>query len=238
MCGHTTLHHTISEVAARFAAQLVLFEAPLRYNIVPSQPMAVITHFQGQRSVEGYRWGLVPSWAKDASIGNRMINARSETLLEKPSFKAAFRRRRCLIPADGYFEWPRDAQPAGKKEPRQPVHVRVGDGELFAFAGLWEEWIGPDGSPLRSCAIVTTEPNETLAPIHHRMPVILRPEWEETWLDHKRGDDVAGLEEMFKPYPIEGLEVFPVTPKVNKPVYDAPDCIEPFEHKPEQLSLL
>ncbi|MDW8105641.1 MAG: SOS response-associated peptidase [Armatimonadota bacterium] len=219
MCGRFALTRPAEEVAVRFGAQQVLFQFGPRYNIAPSQPVAVITH-EGERILQAMRWGLVPFWAKDPSIGNRLINARAETLLEKPSFKYAFTRRRCLVPADGFFEWRKED---GR---RSPVYIRRRDGGLFAFAGLWEEWQSPDGSPLRTCTIITTEPNALIAPIHHRMAVILRPEDEALWLDHSVRE-VKRLMALLQPYPAEELEAYPVSPRVNNPAHDDPSCIQP-----------
>jgi putative SOS response-associated peptidase YedK len=241
MCGRFTLHHTTKEVAERFNVQQVLFEPEPRYNVAPSQNVAVITQgayaeLDNSRLLEGYKWGLIPSWAKDPAIGYRMINARAETLVEKPSFRSALRRRRCLVPADGFYEWPKEEK-AAKSEPRQPLHIRTNNGELFAFAGLWDEWQSPDGSPIRTCTIITTEPNELLSTVHHRMAVMLPREFEEAWLDNTL-DDVPELLNILKPYPADTMEMYPVSPSVNAPAFDAPDCIAPFGHTQDQLSLL
>lgn len=237
MCGRFTLHHSVEEVAQRFAVQEVLFEFPDRYNIAPSQPIAVVTknaHGDGIKALEGYRWGLVPSWAKDESIGNKLINARVETLAEKPSFRKALQKRRCLIPADGFYEWKVDE---GKKIAH---HIRFRDERLYAFAGLWEEWQAPDGSPLRSCTIITGTPNGLFSTLHHRMAVIISPEEEDDWLDPGRG--VNDALHLLRTYPDDELEAFPVNPKVGNVTYDDPSCIVPLP--PEnaapngQLSLL
>src|SRR5439155_13144753 len=149
-----------------------------RYNIAPSQPIAVVAN-SGNNQIEFFRWGLVPSWAKDPSIGNRMINARCETLAEKPMFRAALKRRRCLIPASGFYEWKKN--PDGKT--KTPMYIRMKSGKPFAFAGLWDRWKSPDGSELLSCTIVTGKPNEMVADIHDRMPVILTGDACEKWVD-------------------------------------------------------
>ena len=178
----------------------------------------------GTRHLQAFHWGLIPSWAKDAAIGNKMINARTETLAEKPSFRAALTRRRCLIPADGFYEW--QAAPDGKKAGRTPMHIRLKDDGLFAFAGLWEEWRAPDGSPLRSCTIITTTPNAVAAPIHDRMPAILRPEDESLWLDHSQ-TNASDLLSLLAPYPSEAMEAYAVSRQVNAPTVDDPACIAP-----------
>jgi putative SOS response-associated peptidase YedK len=155
MCGRYTLGHSVDEVVERFSVQQLSLEMPPRFNIAPTQPVAVVTQ-NGTRVLDGYRWGLVPSWAKDINIGNRMINARAETLAEKPVFKSALLRRRCLIPADGFYEWKREG--TGKGARKQPMRVHHKDNYIFAFAGLWDEWQAPDGSPIRSCATSRQRP--------------------------------------------------------------------------------
>lgn len=221
MCGRFALTRSSGEVAARFGVQQVLFHFSPRYNIAPSQPVATVMLEGGERLLTACKWGLVPFWAKDASIGNRLINARAETLTEKPAFKYALARRRCLVPADGFYEW----RTEGNR--RQPVYIRRRDGGLFAFAGLWEEWQSPDGSPLRTCTIITTQPNSLIAPIHHRMAVILSPDSEETWLDPSVRDP-SQLLALLQPYPSEELVAYAVSPRVNNPAYDDPSCIQPI----------
>ena len=166
------------------------------------------------------RWGLIPSWAKDPSIGNRMINARGETVAEKPSFRNALQRRRCLVLADGFYEW----QKVGKA--KRPMRIVLKSREPFAFAGLWESWRNPDGEAVRSCTIVTTQANEALRPIHERMPVILPREMEEFWLD---GDvtDPAALTDVLLSYPDESVEAYEVSSLVNKATNNGPDLIVP-----------
>jgi putative SOS response-associated peptidase YedK len=226
MCGRTTLHHTPEEIAERFAVNEILYNAPPRYNVAPLQPMNVVTQNafgDGLRLLEGMRWGLVPSWAKDASIGSRLINARCETLLEKPAFRAALRRRRCLIPADGFYEW------QGEGKSKHPMHIRREDGELFALAGLYEEWQAPDGSPLRTCTIVTGRPNELVGPIHDRMPVILAREAEDQWLDTELpAKEALGLLTVF---PAEKLVAYEVSREVGDVANDSPSFIEPLKSK-------
>ena len=221
MCGRFTLHHSTREIAERFAVQQVMFEFPPRYNIAPSQPVAVITQ-NGVRALGAHRWGLVPSWAKDPQIGNRLINARAETLAEKPSFKNALTRRRCLIPADGFYEWKK----AGKAS--TPLRVHMDGDALFALAGLWEEWNAPDGSPLRTCTIITTAPNQLMASIHNRMPAILQPEDEATWLDPNL-KDVPEILSLLHPYPDGALESHIVSHRVNAPAFDDESCIAAIE---------
>jgi putative SOS response-associated peptidase YedK len=206
MCGRFTLHHALEKIEERFAAEAVQETEP-RYNIAPTQDVLVVTQ-NGARHLQAYRWGLIPSWAKDMALGNKMINARAETLAERSAFRSALIRRRCLIPADGFYEW-QDA-PDGKKATRTPMHIRRTDGALFAFAGLWDEWHMPDGSPLRSCAIITTTPNAVTSPIHDRMPAILRPDEEALWLDHSVTTS-ADLLSLLAPYPAHLLEAYAVS---------------------------
>ncbi len=214
MCGRFTLYHTPDEIAERFQVSDVP-ETEARYNIAPTQNVAVVTQ-NGARHLENYVWGLVPSWAKDPSIGSRMINARAETLAEKPSFRTALSRRRCLLPADGFYEWQAPAEGASGKT---PTYLHRRDSGLFAFAGLWDEWHAPDGSPLRSCTIITTTPNAAAAPIHNRMPVILRPEDEAFWLDPAVSDP-RDLLPLLAPYPADLMETYPVSRRVNVPTVD------------------
>lgn len=238
MCGRFTLHHSPSQVAQRFDVQETLFDFPARYNIAPMQPIAVVTrnaHGGDQRVLEGYRWGLVPSWAKDDSIGVKMINARAETLAEKPSFKNALKHRRCLIPADGFYEWKTE----GKT--KTPHYIRFRDNRIYAFAGLWEEWNGPGDAPLRTATIITSDPNPLLSTLHHRMAVILTPQHEEIWLDPKTSS--AQALELLGTFPDNELEAFPVDKRVGNVAFDAPENIEPagpLDEAPEgeQLSLL
>jgi len=194
-----------------------------RYNIAPSQPIAVVPN-TGENKLDFFIWGLIPSWAKDPKIGNRLINARCETLAEKPSFRNAYKRRRCLIFADGFYEWVK--QPG--QNVKSPFYIQLESKEPFAFAGLWETWYSPDGSELKTATIITTEPNELVSRIHGRMPVILSKEDYQLWLDpgEKSKEDLGHL---LKPYPSEEMIQFPVSRIVNSPAYDSPECIEPLQ---------
>ncbi len=229
MCGRYTLYHYLEEIEERFDVEFEEDEYEPRYNIAPSQSVVTIRRTDARR-VARCKWGLVPAWAKDPAIGNRMINAKAETLAEKPSFKHALARRRCLIPADGFYEWPKEG-----KGPSRPIYIRRRDRGLFAFAGLWEEWKSPDGPPLQTCTIITTEPNELISRFHHRMAVILRPEEEARWLDPAA--PVPALLSLLRPSPAEELEAFEVSRAVNKPGFDDPSCIEPAPTE-TQLPLL
>jgi putative SOS response-associated peptidase YedK len=190
------------------------------YNVAPTQEVAAVLLESGERRLEMLRWGLIPSWADDPQIGSRMINARSETAAEKPSFRTAFRKRRCLIPADGFYEWQKTGN--GK----QPYYIHMKDGSPFVFAGLWETWGGDGKDEIRSCTILTTDPNELIAPIHNRMPVILYPENYELWLDPDVRE-VDLLSSLLGPYPEDAMEAYPVSRRVNSPANDEPSCIEP-----------
>lgn len=194
-----------------------------RYNIAPTQPVVAIRLDEhGERDLTFFHWGLIPSWSKDIQIGSRMINARSETVTEKPSFRTAFKRRRCLIPADGFYEWQKQA------DGKQPMFIRPSDGaeRPFALAGLWEFWSDPDGGTIQSCTILTTAPNELMAPIHNRMPVIVEPEDFDLWL-HPEPDPEQGLH-LLRPYPAEKMTAYPVSTLVNNPRNDTAECIEPL----------
>ncbi len=225
MCGRFTLRAPASVVAEQFSLFEVEPFTP-RFNVAPTQTVAAVRIApEGgnmQRELVWLRWGLIPSWAKDPAIGNRMINARSETAAEKPSFRTAMRRRRCLIAADGFYEWQRTG---GRK---QPYFIRMKDDRPFAFAGLWESWTSPDGSEVFSCTILTTGPNELMRPIHDRMPVILAREDYDRWLDPavERGEAVKPL---LQPFPPGLMEAVPIGTYVNRPTNEGPECIEPAE---------
>lgn len=192
-----------------------------RFNVAPSQPVLVVGLSQGERAAAMHRWGLIPSWAKDPAIGSKMINARSETVAQRPAYREAFRRRRCLIPADGLYEWKR----VGKA--KQPFRFTLRDASPFAFAGLWEEWRAPDNTAIRSCTILTTEPNELIEPVHNRMPVILPVEAYDTWLNpHTEPEELMTL---LSPYPADAMVAYPVSTQVNSPFNDDPSLIEPID---------
>jgi len=221
MCGRFTLYAKGEILAGEFGVSGVPPEPP-RYNIAPSRPvMAVRADAAGGREAALLRWGLVPSWSKDPAVGSRLINARSETVREKPSFRNAFRRRRCLIPASGFYEW------LQKGRGKQPYYIRMRDGRVFAFAGLWERWEAPEGGAVETCTILTTGANAVLAPIHDRMPVILaRPEYGK-WLDPAL-KDADSLVPLLAPFPGDGMVAYPVSPRVNAPSADDEDCVAPL----------
>jgi putative SOS response-associated peptidase YedK len=222
MCGRFTLTIDPFHLQQAFPWAVIPDDLSPRYNISPSQQVAVIPN-TGDSRLSMFKWGLIPSWSKDPAIGDRMINARAETLAEKPSFRNAYRRRRCLILADGFYEWKQDPSMKSK----QPVYIRFLDAHPFAFAGLWELWKSPDGSEVRSCTIITTQPNSLLEPIHNRMPVILPSDAYSQWLIP---DDLppAHLNALLVPYPASEMVAFPVSRMVNRPQTDAPDLIKPL----------
>ena len=229
MCGRYTLAADAESIQLAFNLEDVsVWEQP-RYNIAPSQLVPVITN-RDPNELQLLKWGLVPSWAKDPAIGNRMINARSETAAEKPSFRTAFKRRRCLIPADGYYEW---SKRDGKKV---PMYIRRTDRELFAFAGLYENWKRPDGSWLSTCAILTTDANDAIRPIHHRMTVIVEPEDYGIWLsaDELTPDQWLSIRAGCSP---DRFRAYEVSTQVNRPINDNPTLIEPVL-SPNQQSLM
>ncbi|HEX8913218.1 MAG TPA: SOS response-associated peptidase [Humisphaera sp.] len=224
MCGRYTLSK-LEQLLRQFPGITQLpDELRARFNIAPTQSVPVIANSHADR-VGMAHWGLVPSWAKDPSIGNRMINARAETLAEKPAFRSALRRRRCLVPADGFYEWQR--HPDGKS--KTPMFIRLKSGEPFAFAGLWEVWRDPEAGegeePLTSCTIVTTSPNALMEHIHDRMPVILPASAYAAWLDPKERD-AADLVGLLKPFPAEQMQAHPVSRRVNTPANDDRHLIE------------
>ena len=223
MCGRFTL--TADPADLREVFEWVNFgnaEMTPRYNIAPSQPLAVVAN-TGENKLDFFTWGLVPFWAKDPSIGSRMINARSETLAEKPSFKNAFKRRRCLILADGFYEW----QKTPGEKSKIPTFIHMKDGKPFAFAGLWEEWNSPDGSQILSATIITTSPNELMAPIHDRMPVILPASTYEKWLTPGEAN-THELRSLLHPFDADLMAAYPVSRMVNNPRNDSPNNIQPI----------
>lgn len=218
MCGRYTLMAPVEALAEEFGLTGPLPEFPASYNVAPTQEVAAVLVEDDERHLALLRWGLIPSWADDPQIGARMINARGETVAEKPSFRGAFKKRRCLIPVDGFYEWQRTDN--GK----QPYYIRMKNGRPFAFAGLWENWNG-NGHGIRSCTIITTEANDIVGEVHHRMPVIVAPDNYETWLDPDI-QEAELLTPLLAPYYNDPLETYPVSRFVNNPANNAPGCIE------------
>jgi putative SOS response-associated peptidase YedK len=220
MCGRFALYSDPFTLARRFEAE-ELPELRPRYNIAPTQNIPIVREESGARRFALARWGLIPHWAKDMKIGYSTINARAETVASKPAFRNAFKHRRALIPADGYFEW--QVIPGSKT--KQPWFIALRDREPMAFAGLWERWRSPEGEELESCSIIVTDANEIMRPIHDRMPVILAPEDWVAWLEAE-AKDAQALQNMLKPYPVEGMVAWLVSTKVNSPRNDSTECLE------------
>jgi putative SOS response-associated peptidase YedK len=218
MCGRYTLKTPINGLAERFEIEEYPSSLNPSYNIAPTQEVAAVVEEDEKRKLEMFHWGLIPSWAKDPAIGNKMINARAETVSEKPSYRSAFKKRRCLILADGFYEWQKTDN--GK----QPYYIKMQDDSPFAFAGLWEIW--QDGEEIRSSTIITTDANDLMGEIHHRMPVILHPENYGVWLDPDF-DEKEALIDLLKPYPSNKMEAYAVSRRVNKPSNNEPSVVEP-----------
>lgn len=219
MCGRYSQAAGLGSLSARFGLEPPDFPLPPRYNIAPTQNAPVVV-LEDRRRLRLMRWGLIPRWAKDPAIGSRMINARAETIREKPSFKIPFERGRCLVLADGFFEWKKEVASRLKT----PMLIRLKDAKPFAFAGLFDRWRGPEEKEIVSYTIITTSANEAIKPIHDRMPVILRQEDEGVWLDPKTSLEQA--ERLLVPYPAAEIESHPVSTLVNSPSHDSPDCLK------------
>jgi putative SOS response-associated peptidase YedK len=217
MCGRYRLSRRKQVVEEYFESSSDEEAWTPRYNIAPTQPVAAIREAGQNRILSLMRWGLVPSWASDISIGARLINGRSETVLEKPAFRDSFRMRRCLVPADGFYEWKK----AGRE--RYPFHFVMKDSSLFAFAGVWDRWRSPAGQVVESCSILTTAPNELLDGVHDRMPVILPQRHYQTWLTAP-ATEAQRLAELLVPFDASVMQRYPVSSLVNKPENDVPEC--------------
>lgn len=228
MCGRFSIVSEREEIARHFGVTVSEAQWQPRYNAAPAQNLPVILDEDTGR-VQWLRWGFIPFWAKDISIGSRFINARCETVREKKVYGEAFKKRRCLVVADGFYEW--QAGASGKI----PYRFELIDRRPFAFAGLWETWKAPDQTPLRSFTILTTEPNPLVAPVHDRMPVILLPEYEKDWI----GKDVLAEDlcrKLFRPYPADSMRQYPISRKINSPKYDDPSVILPLTPKTDDFS--
>ncbi|HEY5170934.1 MAG TPA: SOS response-associated peptidase [Acidimicrobiia bacterium] len=228
MCGRYVSVSSPTILAERFHVEEVRTggATEANYNVTPRADVPVVAESGGRRVLDLVRWGLVPSWAKDLSVGDRMINARAERLSKSNAYKRPFERRRCIVAADGFYEW----QVVEGKKQKQPWFIRRRDGEPLAFAGLWEIWhdhsLGDDAPRIRTCTIITTEPNDLMRPIHDRMPVILPESVWDTWLDADN-HDVQSLGQLLVPAPSEELEGWPITTLVNKPANNGPELLEP-----------
>jgi putative SOS response-associated peptidase YedK len=248
MCGRYEIHSHPAAIALAFGLAHPP-EVAARYNIAPSTDVPIVrVNAEGQRELVRVRWGLVPRWAKDPSIGSRMINARGETIADKPSFRMAYRRHRCLLPADGFYEWMAVATAHGEPPRKQPVHVGMKDGSLFAMAGLAERWRSPEGEVLDTCTIVTTTANARLQPVHDRMPLIVPRDQYDRWLDPA----LTEVADLIVPFPAAEMAWYPVSTRVNNVHHDSAaliECVaplapeeaaaagEPHSHPPEQESL-
>ncbi|WP_139492904.1 SOS response-associated peptidase [Brevibacillus dissolubilis] len=218
MCGRFTLVTEPDKLMERFMLEQIGFELRPRYNIAPGQLVLAIIGNQGERRIGQLKWGLVPFWAKDEKIGYKMINAKSETIREKPAFKRLFTRKRCIIPADGFYEWKQTG------DGKQPMRIMLTDGGLFSMAALYDTWENPDGQQLHTCTVITTKPNDIVADIHDRMPVILRPEDEAIWLDRENADEDL-LQSLLVPYESSKMKAYPVSTMVGNVRNDVPECI-------------
>jgi len=223
VCNRYRLTHSKLYLTERFAAEDEIDDHP-RYNIAPTQQVLIVRKEHGEktRHFTTMRWGLIPSWAKDISIGNRTLNARSETVTKMPAFREAVLKKRCLIPADGFYEW----QKMGSV--KQPFCFEVGEGEVFALAGLWDEWISPEGEVIESCTILTTGPNALVADLHNRMPVIVPPDKYDLWLDPDV-TDFAAIRDILKPYDANLMRRYPVSRKLNNSRIDDAESASPVK---------
>jgi putative SOS response-associated peptidase YedK len=229
MCGRFTLTSTPEALAERFGLDAPPSVAP-RFNIAPGQEvLAIRARRDGSRGADLLRWGLVPSWSDPASSGSSLFNARAETAAQRPAFRDAFRARRCIVPASGFYEW------ADRGDFRQPYWIAPGDGAPFGIAGLWERWISPDGAALESCTLLTTNANARVAALHVRMPAILAPETYGAWLDSERS--VGALAELLTPLATSALALRPVGTRVNRVENDDPACLDAVPEPPSQPSL-
>lgn len=222
MCGRFTLTIDPEELQDNFPQFSIPQQGGPRFNIAPTQPVLVLPN-DGRNAADYYVWGLIPSWAKDPEIGSRLINARAETLGEKPSFRGGYKYHRCLVFADGFYEW--KTQPGQKT--KIPHFIRLASGKPFAFAGLWDEWHAPDGSQVKSCTLITTEPNQLMASLHNRMPVILPENAYAKWLDPAPRQPEE-LQDLLVPYPAAQMQAYPVSTLVNSPANDRAECVAPL----------
>ena len=221
MCGRFTLTADPAQLQESFPEVQFPAEGRARFNIAPSQPVLVLPNDAKNRA-DYFLWGLIPTWAKDPTIGSKLINARAETLGEKPSFRGSYKYKRCLVFADGFYEWKAETGTKAKT----PHYIRLESGLPFAMAGLWDEWHAPDGSQIKTCTIITTEPNELMSTLHNRMPVILPPSAYAQWLEPGPQKPEA-LQNLLVPYPAAGMRAYPVSTLVNSPGNDRAECVVP-----------
>jgi putative SOS response-associated peptidase YedK len=221
MCGRFTLTVNPAELKDTFSDYNFPAMFAPRFNIAPTQPVLAIPN-DDKFTADFFIWGLIPMWAKDPEIGNRLINARGETLAEKPSFRGSYRHKRCLILADGFYEW----KAFGGRKTKTPYYIHMQDRKPFAMAGLWDHWESPDGSSIKSCTIITTTPNELMGAIHDRMPVILHSRDYAKWLDPSP-QTPESLQPLIKPFPADAMTAYPVSTLVNKATSDVPEMVVP-----------
>ncbi|HPD63961.1 MAG TPA: SOS response-associated peptidase [Bacteroidia bacterium] len=221
MCGRFMITKKVDDITVRYRAELDFEKYKPVYNAAPTMQMPVITNQKPQK-IEFFRWGLIPFWAKDVSVGNKMINARAESLTEKVSFKNLLARKRCLVIADGFYEWKK----TGKM--KIPYCIRLKNNELFSFAGLWDTWKNNDGESIYSFTIITTSPNEKMKEIHDRMPVILNPEREDLWMSDSA--DIDELKSILIPIDSALIETYPVSTLVNSPSNNSPEVLTPYQY--------
>jgi len=223
MCGRFTLTVDPAELQDAFGDYIFPDQFAPRFNIAPSQPVLAIPN-NGKNTADFFMWGLIPSWSKDPSIANKLINARGETIAEKPSFRGGFKYKRCLILTDGFYEW----KAVQGEKTKTPYYIHMKDRKPFAFAGLWDEWQSPDGGALRTCTIITTEPNELMSTLHNRMPVILDPADYSQWLDPAPpAKHPESLLPLIRSFPADRMSAYPVSTMVNSPGNDRAECILP-----------
>lgn len=225
MCGRYSQRQPAEVIAQAFDVDNVPALEP-RYNIAPTQPVSTVLQPSDSknRQFKMMRWGLIPKWSKDSKIGAKLINARAETVAEKPAFKSAFRKRRCLVLADGFYEW----QQQENTKQKQPYYFHLKDEQPFAFAGLWEQWQDASGEVIDSCTLLTTDANELMRPIHNRMPVILNPNDYERWIDPEVKEPER-LQPLLRPYSTQEMIAYPVSTTVNRPSNDNAECIKSAE---------
>jgi len=221
MCGRFTLTVNPAELKDTFSDYNFPAMFAPRFNIAPTQPVLAIPN-DDKLTADFFIWGLIPMWAKDPEIGNRLINARGETLAEKPSFRGSYRHKRCLILADGFYEW----KTFGGRKNKTPYYIHMQNRKPFAMAGLWDHWESPDGSSIKSCTIITTTPNELMGAIHDRMPVILHPRDFAKWLE-PAPQTPENLQPLIKPFPADAMTAYPVSTLVNKATSDMPEMVVP-----------
>jgi putative SOS response-associated peptidase YedK len=221
MCGRYCITSAPAAIRALFAYR-ERPNFPPRYNVAPTQPVPIVRMVEGERQFALVRWGLIPAWVKDPRDYSLLINARAESVNDKPAFRNAMKRRRCLLPADGFYEWKREGGA------NRPYFARPVTGDPIAFAGLWESWIGPNGEEMETAAIVTTVANSTMASVHHRAPVIVPPEQFDFWLDCKTVDETMAVE-LLVPAPESLMEVYEISPAVNKVANDSSVLLEPYD---------